>query len=48
MRLTSVRVDAAGNIWAINNWKPPFFEDVKLNPGGDGIVIFLGLATPIS
>ncbi len=47
-RLTAARVDAAGNLWAINNWKPPFFQDVYLNPGGDGIVIFLGLATPFS
>ncbi len=46
MRQTSVQIDAAGNLWAINNWKPRFDVDVLANPGGDGIVIFVGLATP--
>ena len=42
-------IDQAGNVWAINNWKPDFVADVlpnKGNPGGDGIVIFVGLAKP--
>jgi len=33
----------------MNNWKPNFDVDVagsKANPGGDGIVIFIGLAKP--
>ncbi|WP_462323203.1 NHL repeat-containing protein, partial [Halochromatium sp.] len=46
MRQTSVQIDAAGNLWAVNNWKPRFDVDVLANPGGDGIVIFVGLATP--
>lgn len=46
MRSTSVQVDAAGNLWAINNWKPRFDIDATVNPGGDGIVIFVGLAPP--
>lgn len=46
MRQTSVQIDAAGNLWTINNWKPRFDVDVLSNPGGDGIVIFIGLATP--
>lgn len=46
MRQTSVQIDAAGNVWTINNWKPRFDVDVLSNPGGDGIVIFVGLATP--
>lgn len=46
MRQTSVQIDAAGNLWSINNWKPRFDIDVLGNPGGDGIVIFVGLATP--
>jgi hypothetical protein len=49
MRMTSVTLDAAGNIWAVNNWKPRFgtdFEPNTGNPGGDGIVIFVGLARP--
>jgi hypothetical protein len=41
-----VQIDAAGNVWTINNWKPRFDVDVLSNPGGDGIVIFVGLATP--
>jgi hypothetical protein len=47
MRLTSVSIDRAGNVWAINNWKPSFDADALLNPGGDGICIFVGLATPV-
>jgi hypothetical protein len=46
MRQTSVQIDAAGNVWTINNWKPRYDVDVLSNPGGDGIVIFVGLATP--
>ena len=46
MRLTNVVIDQAGNVWAINNWKPSFDIDAKFNPGGDGICIFVGLATP--
>ncbi|MFL6214249.1 MAG: hypothetical protein ACJ74J_10210 [Blastocatellia bacterium] len=49
MRMTSVVIDQAGNVWAVNNWKPNFDTDASAatgNPGGDGIVIFLGLAKP--
>ncbi|HJQ27608.1 MAG TPA: hypothetical protein VKA60_27220 [Blastocatellia bacterium] len=49
MRMTNVVIDQAGNLWAINNWKPNFntdFEPAKGNPGGDGIVIFVGVARP--
>ncbi len=46
MRQTSVVIDQAGNIWSINNWKPDFDIDVVSNPGGDGIIIFVGLASP--
>ena len=46
MRQTSVVIDQAGNIWSINNWKPDFDIDVSSNPGGDGIIIFVGLAAP--
>jgi hypothetical protein len=49
MRMTSVTIDQAGNIWAVNNWKPRFgtdFGPVEGNPGGDGVVIFVGLAKP--
>jgi len=46
MRLTNVVIDQAGNIWALNNWKPAFDIDVCCNAGGDGAVIFVGLAPP--
>jgi hypothetical protein len=46
MRVTAVVIDQAGNVWALNNWKPPFANDLKNNPGGDGICIFVGLAKP--
>ncbi|HEY4263563.1 MAG TPA: hypothetical protein VGM98_25595 [Schlesneria sp.] len=50
MRLTNCVIDQAGNLWALNNWKPNFDYDAKPNgnPGGDGIVIFVGLAAPSS
>jgi len=46
MRQTAVQIDAAGNLWTMNNWKPRFNIDATVNPGGDGIIIFVGLATP--
>ena len=49
MRCTSCQIDQAGNVWAVNNWKPRFrtaFEPNEGNPGGDGVVIFVGLARP--
>jgi len=46
-RVTAVNVDMAGNVWAVNNWKPRTVNDTaEGNPGGDGVVIFLGLAAP--
>jgi hypothetical protein len=47
MRCTEVNIDQAGNIWSINNWKPDFdIDTLGGNPGGDGIIIFVGLAAP--
>ncbi len=46
MRCTGVQIDRAGNVWACNNWKPSLGVDATSNPGGDGIVIFIGLAKP--
>ena len=46
MRQTNAVIDQAGNVWTINNYKPNFDIDVLSNPGGDGIVIFVGLAAP--
>lgn len=58
MKVTSTNIDAAGNLWAMNNWKPDVQVDVEgdpnpdidlsANPGGDGVVVFLGMATPAS
>ena len=49
MRMTALAIDQAGDVWAINNWKPRFDLDISPitgNPGGDGICIFIGLAKP--
>lgn len=46
MRMTASRVDRVGNLWAINNWKPSALNDLQENPGGDGVVIFVGVASP--
>lgn len=46
MRMTSANPDMAGNIWAANNWKPPSLYDLLINPGGDRMVIFIGVAAP--
>jgi sugar lactone lactonase YvrE len=47
MKQTGINVDGAGNVWVCNNWKPTWTVDA-INPGGDGIVIFIGLAKPIN
>ena len=47
MRQTALGIDQAGNIWSLNNWKPDFdIDTIGQNPGGDGIIIFVGLAPP--
>lgn len=46
MRQTGLSIDQAGNIWTVNNWKADFAIDATKNPGGDGIVIYVGLAPP--
>jgi hypothetical protein len=47
MRQTALGIDQAGNIWSLNNWKPDFdIDTIGKNPGGDGIIIFVGLAPP--
>lgn len=49
MRQTNCTIDQAGSVWVCNNWKPDFdtdFSPTSGNPGGDGIVIFVGLAKP--
>ncbi len=44
MRLVQVGFDQAGNAWMANNWKPSALVDLTSNPGGDGVVVFVGLA----
>ncbi|WP_298622578.1 hypothetical protein [uncultured Legionella sp.] len=46
MRLTHAISDQAGNVWAANNWKPLPYSENHFNPGGDGVVVFIGLASP--
>jgi hypothetical protein len=46
MRQTKAGIDQAGNVWSLNNWKPDLDIDILFNPGGDGVVIFVGLAPP--
>ncbi len=53
MRTTGVNVDAAGNVWTCNNWKPDFNNDLgdpltnkAGNPGGDGMLIWVGAGKP--
>ncbi len=44
-----LHLESDKNVWAVNNWKPNFDDDFDPtigNPGGDGIVIFVGLAKP--
>ena len=47
MRATATQIDMAGNVWVTNNWKPSGLNDLIKNPGGDGMVIFVGLAAPV-
>ena len=46
-RITQIAIDRAGNVWVLNNWKNNFLNDFARNPGGDGVVIFVGLAPPL-
>jgi len=43
-RLVAVAIDASGNVWVSNNWLPVPFPT---NPGGDGLVEFVGIAGPV-
>ncbi len=51
--LTDIAVDPAGNVWAMNNWQdidacigtPP--EGLSTRCGGQGVVIFYGMAKPV-
>lgn len=46
-RPVSVVPDRAGNLWVSNNWKPNFVTNIQGdNPGGNSMIIFIGLAAP--
>ena len=53
--ITDVAVDPAGNVWVANNWDLPERVGFKEAPeeapstrfGGDGAVVFFGLAKPV-
>jgi streptogramin lyase len=52
--ITDVAIDPAGNVWVANNWDMPY-EGFKKVPepalstrfGGNGVVVFFGLAKPV-
>jgi hypothetical protein len=53
--ITDVDIDPAGNVWAANNWDRPDegFKEVpdealSTRWGGNGAVVFFGLAKPVS
>ena len=46
MRATATQIDMAGNVWVTNNWKPSAINNLLVNPGGDGMVIFAQFADP--
>ena len=45
-RVTAVQVDPSGNIWMTNNWTKQAFLFPE-NPGGNHVVVFIGLAGPV-
>jgi hypothetical protein len=51
--LTDIAVDPAGNVWAMNNWQDidscmgPPDEALSTRCGGQGVVIFYGMAKPV-
>ncbi len=43
--VTAVQIDQSGNVWAVDNWNLESAPgDIR---GGDGLVEFIGLATPV-
>lgn len=43
-RMTAAQTDPSGNLWVTDNWKRTIIPN---NPGGDAIVIFVGIAGPV-
>ena len=50
---TDIAVDPAGNVWAMNNWQDIYscfgkpHEALSTRCGGQGVVIFYGMAKPV-
>jgi len=44
-RSTAVEIDPSGNVWATNNWE---IFAVLQNPGGNAVVVYIGLAKPVN
>jgi hypothetical protein len=44
VRNTGVSIVPSGNVWLCNNW---LIDPIQTNPGGDGLVVFIGLAAPV-
>ena len=45
VRNTGVQIDPSGNVWLANNWET---VPIQQNPGGHEIVVFIGLAKPVT
>jgi len=51
--LTDIAIDPAGNVWAMNNWQDidscisTPSEALSTRCGGQGVVIFYGMAKPV-
>lgn len=43
-RLTGIGIDRSGNVWVCDNWRR---VAIQTNPGGQGMVEFVGLAAPV-
>jgi streptogramin lyase len=43
-RNTGIAIDPSGNVWLANNWMN---VPLQTNPGGHGLVVFIGLAAPV-
>ncbi|MDP1880656.1 MAG: hypothetical protein Q8K60_06925 [Parachlamydiaceae bacterium] len=45
--LTSLQIDSSGNVWVGNNWGLDSKPALGIITGGDGLVQFIGVATPV-
>jgi hypothetical protein len=50
---TDIAISPAGDVWAMNNWQdidscyPGAIEALSTRCGGQGVVIFFGMAKPV-